>query len=73
MIMFASAFILALLSGGLTAMIGRAMFRSCAHHDQQHEGHTPGIFHVVDPRIAGLVENLYRAGRQEKRKEREHR
>ena len=67
MITFASAFILVLVSAGLTVMIGRAMFKSCTRHDLQHDGHTPGMFHVVDPYIAGLVEDLYRAGRQGKR------
>ena len=66
--LLASVVILVLLSGGLTVTIARAMFKSCTRHDLQQDGRTPGMFHVVDPYIAGLVEKLYRAGQQGKRK-----
>jgi len=58
---------LTILSGGITVLIGCSMFKSCARRDLRHDGHTPGMFHVLDPYIGGLLEDLYRAGNTRKR------
>jgi len=63
--LLASVVILALLSGALTVTIARAMFNSCTRHDLQQDGRTPGMFHVVDPYIAGLVDDLYRTRKKD--------
>ena len=65
--LFASVVVLALLSGGLTVAIARAMFKSCTRDDPQHDGQTPGMFHVVDPYIASLVEDLYRTRKRDEK------
>lgn len=65
--LFASVVILALLSGGLTVTIARAMFKLCTRHDLQQDRRTPGMFHVVDPYIAGLIEDLYRTRKKDEK------
>ena len=52
---------LAILSGSIAVLICSSMFKTCTRRDPRHGGHTPGMFHVVDPYIGGLVEELYRA------------
>lgn len=49
-----------------TVLIARVMFTACRRRDLQDHGSTPALFRVVDPYIAGLVENLYRSRNVEK-------
>jgi len=51
---------LVIISGATVVLIARSMFRSCGRGDFRNDGQTPGMFHVVDPYIASLVEDLYR-------------
>ena len=55
---------LAIISGATVVLIARAMCRSCRRGEFRCEGRTPGMFHVVDPYIASLVEDLYRTGKK---------
>ena len=56
---------LAIISGATVVLIARSMFRSCGRGDFRSHGHTPGMFHVVDPYIASLVEDLYRSRKKD--------
>ena len=56
---------LGIISAGTVVLIARAMFRSCGRGDFRSDGHTPGMCHVVDPYIAGLVEDLYRSRKKD--------
>jgi hypothetical protein len=50
---------LVIISAATVVLSARSMFRSCGRGDFRKDGRTPGMFHIVDPYIAGLVEDLY--------------
>ena len=67
MAMITIATALAIISAATAVLIARSMFRSCGRGDLRNDGRTPGMFHIVDPYIASLVEDLYLSRKKDPR------